>query len=79
MSAPIPKNVAFFVGLTDNFGPVQQHTPIVFDKVITNEGSGYDSTTGKFTAPVNGTYQFNVVISAQGRQKVSNICKCHLP
>jgi len=26
--------------------------------------------TGRFTAPVNGTYQFNVVISAQGRHRV---------
>ena len=31
----------------------------------------YDANTGKFTAPANGTYQFNVIVSAQGRQKVS--------
>ncbi|XP_060572182.1 uncharacterized protein LOC132730312 [Ruditapes philippinarum] len=35
---------------------------IVFDTVITNEGSGYDSSTGIFTAPVGGMYQFNVHI-----------------
>jgi IMP cyclohydrolase len=35
---------------------------IVFDTVITNEGSGYDSSTGIFTAPVGGMYQFTVHI-----------------
>ncbi|ELT87572.1 hypothetical protein CAPTEDRAFT_183227 [Capitella teleta] len=71
LSAPTRKNVAFFAGLSDNIGPVTKHTDILFDQVVTNEGSGYDATTGRFTAPVNGTYQFNVVISAQGRQKAA--------
>ncbi|XP_053372691.1 uncharacterized protein LOC128546317 [Mercenaria mercenaria] len=31
---------------------------IVFDTTITNEGSGYDASTGIFTAPVGGLYQF---------------------
>ena len=34
---------------------------IVFDDVITNVGSSYDGTTGVFTAPHNGTYQFTVI------------------
>ena len=70
MSAPIPKKVAFFAGLSENMGPVKEHTDIVFDRTITNVGSGYDTATGHFVAPANGTYQFNVVVSAQGRQKV---------
>ena len=32
--------------------------PVVFSSVISNIGHGYNSTTGKFTAPVNGTYSF---------------------
>ncbi len=56
-------------------GPVTQHTDVVFDRVITNIGSAYDIATGRFTAPTNGTYQFNVIVSAQGRQKVSNFKK----
>ena len=64
---------AFFVGLTDNLGPVVENTNVVFDHVVTNVGDSYDRGTGKFTAPANGVYQFNVVISAQGRQKVSLI------
>jgi hypothetical protein len=31
---------------------------IVFDKVFTNVGNGYDSATGKFTAPTKGVYLF---------------------
>jgi len=70
MSAPSGRGVAFFVGLTSNVGPITQHSDIVFDRVVTNVGVAYDTDTGRFTAPVNGTYQFNVIIAAQGRQKV---------
>ena len=38
--------------------PVDQ--PVVFSSVISNIGNGYNSSTGKFTAPVNGTYSFTV-------------------
>ena len=70
LSASVPQRVAFFVGLSANMGPVNEHTDIVFDRVVTNVGAAYNEENGHFTAPVNGTYQFNVVISAQGRQKV---------
>jgi len=65
------KKVAFFAGLTENFGPVTEHTDIIFDRVITNIGGGYEQKTGRFTAPYDGVYQFNVIVSAQGRQKVT--------
>jgi len=45
----------------------------VFDRVVTNIGNAYDPQSGRFTSPINATYQFNVVISAQGRQKVSGV------
>jgi len=58
-------------GLSDvNMGPVVENTNVVFDRVVTNVGDAYDPETGKFTAPADGVYQFNVIISAQGRQKV---------
>jgi len=71
LSAPSPKRIAFFVGLSDNMGPVNEHTDIVFDRVVTNIGHGYEPASGRFTAPLNGTYQFNVIVSAQGRQKAA--------
>lgn len=51
-------------------GPVKENTDILFDRVITNIGGSYDVSDGRFTAPVNGTYQFSVAMAAQGRQKV---------
>ncbi|XP_060605459.1 collagen alpha-2(VIII) chain-like [Ruditapes philippinarum] len=31
---------------------------LIFEKTFTNEGTGYDTSTGLFTAPVGGLYQF---------------------
>lgn len=70
-SAEKIQKVAFFVGLYENIGPITDHADIVFDRVVTNVGAGYNSKTGRFTSPVNGTYQFNIIISAQGRQKAA--------
>ena len=69
-SAPVPK-VAFFVGLAKNKGPIEKNMDIVFDKIVTNYGGGYDNVTGRFTAPFSGIYSFTVVVAAQGRQKVN--------
>lgn len=63
-------NVAFFVGLSLNFGPVSSNTDVVFDNVVTNVGGSYEEGTGRFVAPVNGVYLFTVVVSALGKQKV---------
>ncbi|XP_053708829.1 complement C1q tumor necrosis factor-related protein 3-like [Synchiropus splendidus] len=41
----------------------QEYNPIVLDQVLVNVGAGYDVTTGVFTAPVSGVYQF--VFAAQ--------------
>ena len=35
---------------------------IKFEEVLLNEGSGYNSTTGLFTAPTSGVYQFSYFI-----------------
>lgn len=63
--------MAFFVGLTENIGPISENAAVVFDRIVTNVGSAYDAKTGYFSAPINGTYQFTAVVSAQGRQKVT--------
>ena len=35
---------------------------IKYQTVLINEGLGYDRNTGKFTAPVQGVYQFSYFI-----------------
>ena len=37
-------------------------TKTVFHRVITNEGGAYDNSTGVFTTPVKGTYNFQTTI-----------------
>ncbi|XP_045202039.1 uncharacterized protein LOC123555496 [Mercenaria mercenaria] len=53
-------SVAFYAHhVTDTNLDVKDEV-IVFDNTITNEGSGYDASTGIFTAPAGGLYQFNI-------------------
>ena len=41
---------------------------VLFDKVWTNVGNGYNPNTGKFTAPKGGLYQISgTVMSARGK------------
>ena len=35
---------------------------VIFEEVLTNQGGAYNSTSGLFVAPVNGTYAFHVTI-----------------
>ncbi|KAH9524262.1 Caprin-2 [Bulinus truncatus] len=63
--------VAFFAGLTKNIGPFSRNTDLILDRVVTNVGEGFNVQTGRFTAPLNGTYAFAVTIAAQGRQKAA--------
>ena len=70
LNGPNLPKVAFFAGLKDNKGPVSENTDLIFDSVITNVGAAFDMDTGRFTAPYNGTFQFTVVVAAQGRQRV---------
>ncbi|WAR04406.1 C1QT3-like protein [Mya arenaria] len=70
-SATANNQVAFFVGLGENLGPIDANTDLIMDKVVTNVGDAYEPMTGKFTAPFSGTYHFTVVVAAQGRQKAA--------
>ena len=33
-----------------------------FEDIINNNGNAYNATTGTFTAPFNGTYEFSIVM-----------------
>ena len=35
-------------------------TPVLFNRVLTNVGNGYDRNTGIFTAPFSGLYTFHL-------------------
>ena len=51
---------AFFATLTSgNIGPNYAHDAIKFNDVSLNIGNGYNPSTGKFTAPVDGIYQIS--------------------
>lgn len=55
-------DVAFYAKVGDDHGELGHTETIVFDIVRTNNGGHYDPSTGKFTAPVSGTYQFTATI-----------------
>lgn len=68
------QRVAFFVGLNNNINGVQNDEDAKFENVITNIGACYNPETGRFRVPVNGVYQFNIAVAAQGRHKVHMYC-----
>lgn len=60
-----PLQPKFFATLTS--GNTGTTGTIVFNNVVLNVGNGYSGSTGVFTAPVAGYYQFSVTgISANG-------------
>jgi hypothetical protein len=56
--------VAFFVRLRNKITNHHQSTIIVFDDVQLNTGNAYDPHIGTFTAPVDGIYKFDLVLSS---------------
>ncbi|XP_069120446.1 complement C1q tumor necrosis factor-related protein 7-like [Argopecten irradians] len=44
------------------------HQIIMFDTILTNDGNGYDSRHGHFTAPVTGLYAFSVTVMCVGNE-----------
>ena len=58
--------IAFQATLTSgHLGPNYAAGVIKFNDVSVNIGNGYDSSTGKFTAPVKGLYQFTAAYLQQ--------------
>ncbi|VDI14748.1 Hypothetical predicted protein [Mytilus galloprovincialis] len=57
----IPK-VAFAVQLTKEITTLGSHQIIEYDKVLLNDGNGYDVRHGHFTAPIKGVYLLSVIV-----------------
>ncbi|XP_060577747.1 collagen alpha-2(VIII) chain-like [Ruditapes philippinarum] len=61
-------SVAFFAHNVVDLKLDRTDKIIIFTTATTNEGSGYDTSTGIFTAPVGGLYQFVVNYCAYYKQ-----------
>eukprot|EP00105_Crassostrea_gigas_P008401 XP_011422961.1 PREDICTED: uncharacterized protein LOC105325203 [Crassostrea gigas] len=57
--------VGFTVGITSSSSSWAGNI-LVFPHVVTNNGNGYNPSSGKFTAPTDGTYVFFVTVNAYG-------------
>ena len=56
------RKIAFLAGL-DTTRTFSVGSKIIFDKILFQEGSGYNHYTGVFTCPVTGVYMFSVVLT----------------
>lgn len=67
----VPNQPAFHVG--KNNGDVGSGNVFLFNNIVLNTGGNYNSSTGRFTAPVAGTYWFFArIINAAGTSFYGN-------
>lgn len=59
--------VAFTAALGSSTGPFQQDTPLKYQRILSNIGSGYNPATGVFTAMVPGLYYFSYTMFNNGQ------------
>lgn len=63
--------VAFFASLTQHLGSLGENQSIPFDRVLTNIGNAYHSTSGIFIAPVTGIYVLSLTMLSFGDAQAS--------
>ncbi|XP_056452501.1 EMILIN-2 [Gadus chalcogrammus] len=56
--------VSFSVGLTQQYYSLGRTGPIRFNEVLVNDGGHYSTSTGMFTAPMDGRYLVSGVLTA---------------
>lgn len=60
-----PYQPKFRATVTSPITGIADQGAIIFNNAVTNVGSCYNTSNGRFTAPVAGVYQFNVVFLYQ--------------
>merc|ERR1719239_972311 len=73
--ARVEPNVLFSAILT-SYKTLSLNQVLIFDKIVTSEGHGYESHTGIFTTPVDGFYLFHVHL-VSGSSNTFNIALQH--
>lgn len=53
--------------------PVLEAGTIPFDKILVNDGHGYDPETGIFTAPIEGRYFFSAILTGYKDEKIEAV------
>lgn len=53
------RQVVFHAEVGSSYQTFQKDNIWIYNKVITNVGNAYNPSTGKFTVPTNGIYQFH--------------------
>ncbi|XP_060553676.1 collagen alpha-2(VIII) chain-like isoform X2 [Ruditapes philippinarum] len=61
------QKVAFMAQLSGTLINPAVNTVVVFDRVSTNAGNGYNSGSGMFVAPVKGLYSIHLVASSRSK------------
>ena len=61
-----------------NDGNYTSAVDIVWNQVVYNQGSHYNNSNGRFTAPVTGLYQFNVMGSITGGAHNGSMHRLHI-
>lgn len=64
------RRVAFFATASDRQSGLSDQQVIKFNKVITNVGQGYDHSSGIFTAPTDGTYNFQTTVLTDNNAEI---------
>ena len=64
--------VAFHASYSKSHLSLKAGNILVFDRVLSNHGSGYSESSGTFRAPVEGTYYFTLHLLASGSKTLHN-------
>nr|XP_022302215.1 uncharacterized protein LOC111110134 isoform X2 [Crassostrea virginica] len=69
------RKLGFTVGATNKIS--WNGSILRFNQVVTNSGHGYSTTTGKFTAPIGGSYVFFVATISDGKKSTLELAIVH--